>query len=74
MKWWIKAIITTIIVSVLCLAVGIITTDVILKDTITPEYDEKISEITGQVIGILIVAVWVITYLAQKKAPRKSPE
>jgi len=72
MKWWTKGIIASVGVVVLWLAVGIVVTDVVLKDKITPEQDFKISESVGQTICISVTMVWAIAYSLHRKVLKKT--
>lgn len=67
MRWWIKALIFSVIFSVIVLgvvgAVGYIHTDVFLAGQITPAQDMAISEKYGDVASFGIVAAWVICFL-----------
>jgi hypothetical protein len=67
MRWWIKALIFSVISSVILVgvagAVGYLHTDVFLAGQITPAQDKAISEAYGEVAGFGIVVAWVICFI-----------
>jgi len=67
MRWWIKALIYSVIFSViwvgLVAAVGYFHTDVLLAGQLTPAQDQAISEKYGNIAGFGMVMVWVICFL-----------
>ena len=67
MAWWKKALIFSVIWAVLTIGTGIIHTNVILAGKITPQQDEKISEVYGKVCGGGLVAAWILLYLVRKR-------
>ena len=71
MKWWIKALIISAMWIVLDIVVGIIHTEIILKDIITPEMDEIISEHYGKLCVYGLVFIWVFSSFILKKETMK---
>ncbi len=49
------------------IAGGIILTDIILKDTLTPQRNLMISTELGRLVGIGLGLIWIIAYLKKKK-------
>ena len=64
MRWWIKALIFSVISSVIVFGVvgevGILHTEVFLAGQITPAQDQALAEAYGDVATFGIVAAWVI--------------
>ena len=67
MRWWIKAIIASAVLSAIIIAAGIVHTDVILKGRITKEQDSKISGVYGNITAVALVLVWIVAYQTRKK-------
>jgi len=67
MRWWIKALIFSVISSVIVFAVvgevGILHTEVFLAGQITPAQDQAFAEAYGDVATFGIVAAWVICFI-----------
>jgi hypothetical protein len=67
MRWWTKALIFSIISSVIwagiVIAVGYFHTDVLLAGQITPAQDSAISEKYGELLGTGLPVLWVICFL-----------
>jgi hypothetical protein len=67
MRWWIKALIFSVIFSVIWVgivaAVGYFHTDVVLAGQITPAQDHVISEKYGDLAGKGLGVVWAICFL-----------
>jgi len=67
MRWWIKALIFSVISSVIVFGVvggvGILHTEVFLAGQITPAQDQAFAEAYGDVATIGIVAAWVICFI-----------
>lgn len=56
-KWWALALVLTVLAGVTIIGMGIVHTTVLIED-ITPERDEKISEIYGQILGLVVAGIW----------------
>jgi divalent metal cation (Fe/Co/Zn/Cd) transporter len=69
MKWWVRAIIVSVVASALLIGTGIFVTEVALKRTITPQQDQAISETVGQAVGVTVVLTWVVAF-TRRKRPR----
>jgi len=67
MRWWIKALIFSVISSVIVFGVvggvGILHTEVFLAGQITPAQDQAFAEAYGDVATFGIVAAWVICFI-----------
>ena len=67
MRWWIKALIFSVISSVIVFGVvgevGILHTEVFLAGQITPAQDQALAEAYGDVVTFGIVAAWVICFI-----------
>jgi hypothetical protein len=67
MRWWIKALIYSVIFSLIwagiVVAVGYYHTDVYLAGRITPAQDRVISEKYGDLLGSGLPLVWAICFL-----------
>jgi hypothetical protein len=67
MRWWTKALIFSVILSVIwagvVVAVGYFHTDVFLAGQITPDQDRAISEKYGELLGTGLPLVWAICFL-----------
>jgi hypothetical protein len=72
MKWWLRAILISVVLTALCLGGGIYLTDVALKGQMTPEKDATISETLGQVVGFGVVGVWVLCFAFLKSVTQGS--
>ena len=62
MKRWQKALLFSVIWIVVILGIGFFVTDVMLAGKITPQQDEKISEMCGMVVGGGTVLIWVVVF------------
>jgi hypothetical protein len=67
MKWWLRALLISVVFTAFCVGGGIYLTDVALKGQMTPEKNETISETVGQVAGLGVVGVWVLCFIFRKK-------
>ena len=67
MRWWTKALIFSVIFSVIwfgiVVAVGYVHTDVFLAGQITPAQDQAITEKYSEFGGAGLVAVWLVCFL-----------
>jgi hypothetical protein len=70
MAWWKKALIVSVVWVALTIAAGMIHTDVVLADRITPERSDQISETYGMACGVGLVAIWLVAYSRHKQANR----
>ncbi|HEY3897284.1 MAG TPA: hypothetical protein VGM54_01655 [Chthoniobacter sp.] len=68
MKWWLRAILVSVVFTALCIGGGFYLTEVALKGQMTPEKDETISETVGQVAGFGVGGVWVLCFVFRKKS------
>jgi hypothetical protein len=68
-KWWVRAIVFAVIWTVLVIGAGIVHTDVIRADKLTPEEDEAISLRYGLVcgLGLLVLGAWC--WLSRPRSP-----
>lgn len=66
MKWWKVAGIISIIWVILIIATGMIHTNIILKNTLTPQQDEAISEVYGMICVGGLPLIWLISFLVKK--------
>jgi hypothetical protein len=67
MKWWVRAIIVSVVATVFWIGAGFLVTDVWLKGRITPQQDEAISETVGQAVGGTVLLVWVGCFAFRKR-------
>lgn len=58
MKWWVKALIATVVWIALCIGSAYV-----LFPNTTPEQDTKISEAVGEICGFGFVIIWVVAVL-----------
>ena len=68
MKWWLRAILISVVLTALCLGGGFYLADVALKGQMTPEKDETISKTVGAIVGFGVVVVWVLCFVFRKKS------
>ena len=77
MRWWTKALIFSVIFSMICfgivVAVGYVHTDGFLAGQITPAQDQAISEKYGEFGGAGLIAVWVICFLVLWSRSGRNP-
>ena len=74
MRWWIKALIFSVIWVGIVAAVGYFHTDVFLAGQITPAQDHAISEKYGDLAGQGLGVVWVICFLVVWMRSRRTPQ
>jgi hypothetical protein len=68
MKWWIMALIISVVWIGLCLGGAYF----LFPSNTTPEQDSKLSEILGEVCGAGLVGIWaVIAWKFGKLGPKK---
>jgi hypothetical protein len=67
MKWWVRAIIVSVVATLLWIGVGFLVTDVWLKGKITPQQDEAISETVGEAVGATVLLAWVGSFAFRKR-------
>lgn len=58
MKWWVTALIVTVVWIALCIGGAYV-----LFPNTTPEQDVKISEAVGEICGFGFVVIWVVASL-----------
>ena len=77
MRWWTKALICSVIFSVIwfgiVVAVGYVHTDVFLAGQITPAQDQAITEKYSEFGGAGLVAVWVVCFLVLWSRSGRNP-
>ncbi len=66
MKWWKKALIASLVLFVLVLGAGILHTELILAGELTPAQADAVMERYGNVIGVGMVAIWIVLFLRRK--------
>lgn len=71
MKWWVRSIILSVVWVGLVIAVGLLHSSLTSGEKSTPERDERMSELYGQIAGFGAVSVWIVTSLMEMKRRRK---
>jgi putative copper export protein len=62
-RWWVKALLASVLWVALAIGAGIVHTEVVMKGTLTEQQDEAISERYGQVCGGGLVLIWMVAYV-----------
>ena len=66
-RWWVKALLASVLWVALTAGAMIVHTQVVLKGTLTEAQDEALSERYGQVCGGGLVLIWVIAYVLRRR-------
>ncbi len=74
MKWWVKAIIASVVVVVLWIVVGVVITEIIFRGEITEQQDVEISRSIGQMTALSVFGVWGVAFFVSKKSRKQGSE
>ncbi len=66
-RWWVKALLASVLWAGLAIGALVVHTQVVLKGTLTEAQDDAISERYGQVCGGGLVLIWGIAYVLRKR-------
>jgi membrane protease YdiL (CAAX protease family) len=66
-RWWVKALLTSVLWAALAIGALIVHTEVVLKGKLTEKQDEAISEKYGMICGAGLGAIWGLGYLLRRR-------
>jgi hypothetical protein len=69
-KWWIKALIASVVWIALCLGGAYI----FFPTQTTPEQDARLSELLGEICGAGLVGVWLVVAWISGKIGKSKPK
>jgi membrane protease YdiL (CAAX protease family) len=72
-KWWMVAIVTSVVWAVLVIGAGILHTEVVLKGKLTPAEDEVISGRYGFACGVGMVVIWILSFVIKGRKSSSKP-
>jgi hypothetical protein len=66
-KWWVAPVVLSVGWVILSIGAGVLHTNLILAGKITPEQDDRLSEMYGIACGIGLCVIWAIAIVKCKR-------